>query len=115
GFYQAAFGFKTNRINHGIYTPMTGSILDDKFCRIDFIKINRNRSIGLMGKTQAIRMVIDHKNLLGTQHAGTGGSKQTDWTCSINRKTGTATDLRIAHGLPSGGQNIRQEQDFFIW
>src|SRR5690606_41923307 len=100
---QDAFGFKPTPSNYGPSAARTASILDETFSRIARIKINRNCSIGLMGKTQAIRMVIAHKNLLGTQHAGTGGSKQTDWACSINRKTGTATDLRIAHGLPSGG------------
>jgi hypothetical protein len=83
--------------------------LNDKFSGIDFIKIDRNHPIGLMCETQTIRMVIDHKNLLGTEHPRTGSSQQTDWASTINRHTGTSTNLGIFHCLPGGWQNISQE------
>src|SRR5690606_25109082 len=67
-----------------------------------------------MSKTQAIRMVIDHKDLFGTEHTCAGRSQQTDWPSSINGDTGTSANLGIGHSLPGCGYNIGQKQYFFI-
>src|SRR5690606_2105436 len=109
GFQHATFGFKADRINDGIDSTITRGILNDKFSGIDFIKIDRNYSIGLMCETQTVRMVINHKNLLSTEHPRAGSSQQTDRASTINRHTGTSTNLGIVHCLPGGWQNIGQE------
>ena len=67
GFRGAAFGFKPHGINDGIHAALACGLLNDFFrCVVVFIKVNGDGAVTLCGKTQTIRVMVNHKDLFGT-------------------------------------------------
>src|SRR5690606_39008880 len=86
GFGKATLGFETHRIDHRIHTTVARRLFDDGAGRvIDLVEVDRYHAVGLPGVVQTIIVVIDHEDLLGTEHARTGCTHQPDRAGAIDR------------------------------
>ncbi len=61
----AAFGFKPDRVNDGIDTPLPGGLLNNFFRRIVIIiEVDGNGTVTRLGKPQPVGVMVNNKDLL---------------------------------------------------
>ena len=106
-FSGAAFGLKPHRIDHTVNTAHAFGLANDGVGWIVvIIEVDGDHAIGFLREVQSVLMVINHENLVGTQHSGAGCAHQAHGACAINGHAGTLTNTGIGHGLISRGQNV---------
>src|SRR5579875_2738791 len=81
---------------------------------IIFAIVDRGRTAVFTGEAQALREAVDHDDVAGAQHVGTGCGEQSDRTGTPNGNSVALLNVAVLRAHVAGGEDVGQEEHLLI-